>query len=230
MLRHALALCLIALSAPSVSLAQETTDNWSFTLSVGTDNRSKDASKTEGAPFALGAVEWADDSGLFYVVAEGETIDHSTGSSFEAEVGAGWRPEVAGFELDLNAAHKWYLDAPPGADDDSWEFTADVSRDLTGSVDARLRFQYSPDSAGSARSWTWVELRGRYRIHDRVRLSAAIGRREQVNSRDYTGWNVGAEIELTDWAVLDVHWYDTDVVNPSAQYEEALVAVMNLGF
>lgn len=214
---------------PAQAMAQETGD-WAFNAAFGTDNRSKGISKSEGDPFALLGLEWTDASGLFYVVAEGETIDHSTGSRFEAEINAGWRPEAAGFEFDFNAAHKWYLDAAPGMDDDAWEFTADVSRDLSRRVDARLRFQYSPDSAGSTRSWTWVEARGRIRLTERIRASAAVGRREQVNSRDYTAWNIGADYEINDRASLDLRWYDTDVASPSAQYDSALVAVLNLSF
>ena len=230
MTRLALTLAVAALAVPAVAHAQDGWGDWSFNASVGTDNRSKGASKSEGDPFALAGVEWTDASGLFYIAAEGETIDHSTGSQLEAEINAGWRPEAAGFEFNLNAAHKWYLDANPGTDDDAWEFTADVSRDLSERVDARLRFQYSPDSAGGTRSWTLVEARGRVRLTDRIRASAAVGRREQVNSRDYTAWNIGADFEINDWASLDVRWYDTDVANPSATYESALVAVLNVGF
>ncbi len=223
----ALPLFVTALALPAAAQAQDIPGDVSFDFAVGTDNRSKGASKSEGDPFGLAAIEWAVSD--FYVQAEGESIDHSTGSQFEAEINAGWRPEAAGFEFDFNAAHKWYLDANPGTDDDAWEFTADVSRDLTDTVDARLRFQYSPDSAGGTRSWTWVEARGRVRVHERVRVSAAVGRREQVNSRDYTAWNIGADVRLTDWASLDLRYYDTDVSNPSAQYEDALVAVLNIG-
>ncbi len=226
--RLALPLMAAAIALPTSALAQDIAGEISFDFTVGTDNRSKGASKSEGDPFGLAAIEWS--VGDFYVVAEGESIDHSTGSQFEAEINGGWRTEAAGFEVDLNAAHKWYLDANPGTDDDAWEFTADVSRDLSDRVDARLRFQYSPDSAGGTRSWTWVEARGRVRVHDRVRVSAAVGRREQVNSRDYTAWNIGADFKINDHARLDLRWYDTDVTNPSAQYDEALVAVLNLGF
>ena len=228
MRRLVLSAALFASLVPSAALAQDFGGEWSFDFAVGTDNRSKGTSKSDGEAFALAAAQWAFND--FYVAVEGETIDHSTGSNLEAEINAGWAPEAAGFEFDFNAAHKWYLDALPGTDDDAWEFTADVSRDLTDRVDARLRFQYSPDSAGSTRSWTWVEARGRVRVHDRVRVSAAVGRREQVNSRDYTAWNVGADFEINDWASVDLRWYDTDVANPSTTYEEALVAVLNVGF
>lgn len=228
-MRLALPLLILALiAAPASALAQDATGDWRVNLAVGSDSRSKGTTKSDGDPFALAELGWALND--FYVVVEGETLDHSTGAGIEAEVNAGWTPEAAGFAFDFNAAHKWYLDALPGTDDAAWEFTADVSRELTERVDARLRFQYSPDSAGSTRSWTWIEARGRIRIHDRVRLSAAVGRREQVNSQDYTAWNAGAEFEINDWASLDLRWYDTDVANPSTTYEEALVAVLNLGF
>lgn len=226
MKRLALPLLIAAVSTPLPAFAQDFAGDWSFDFAVGTDSRSKGASKSEGDPFGLAAVEWSVND--FYVAAEGESIDHSTGSQFEAEINAGWRPEAAGFEFDFNAAHKWYLDARPGTDDDAWEFTADVSRDLTDRVDARLRLQYSPDSAGGTRSWTWVEARGRVRLTDRIRASAAVGRREQVNSRDYTAWNVGADFKVNDFTRLDVRWYDTDVEVPSAQYDEALVAVLTV--
>ena len=226
MKRLALPLLIATVAAPAASLAQDLPGDWSFEFAAGTDNRSKGTSKSEGDPYGLAAIEWSVSD--FYIAAEGESIDHSTGSQFEAEINAGWRPEAAGFEFDFNAAHKWYLDANPGTDDDAWEFTADVSRDLTERVDARLRFQYSPDSAGGTRSWTWVEARGRVRLTDQVRASAAVGRREQVNSRDYTAWNIGADFRINDWSRLDVRWYDTDVENPSTTYEEALVAVLTV--
>ena len=228
MKRLALPLILTGLVAPSLAMAQDIPGDVSFDFAVGTDNRSKGASKSEGDPFAMAGVEWAMND--FYVGAAGQTIDHSIGSNLEAQVSAGWRPEAAGFQFDVSATHKWYLDARPGTDDDAWEFTADVSRRLTPRIDTRVRFQYSPDSAGSTRSWTWVEARGRVRVHDRVRVSAAVGRREQVNSRDYTAWNIGADFKINDHARFDLRWYDTDVDNPSATYSEALVGVLNIGF
>lgn len=228
MKRLALPLLAVALAVPAVASAQDVPGEFAFDFSVGTDNRSKGASKSDGDPFAMGSVEW--ELNDFYVAAEVQTIEHSIGADLEPQISAGWRPEAAGFQFDLSATHKWYLNARPGTDDDAWEFTADASRRLTDRVDARLRFQYSPDSAGSTRSWTWVEARGRVRVHDRVRVSAAVGRREQVNSRDYTAWNIGADFKINDHARFDLRWYDTDVDNPSATYSEALVGVLNIGF
>lgn len=228
MKRLALPFLVAVIAAPAPALAQDLAGDWSFDFAVGTDNRSKGASKSEGDPFAMATLGW--EASDFYLEAEVQTIEHSIGANLEPQLTAGWRPQAAGFQFDLSATHKWYLDARPGTDDTAWEFTADASRRLTDRIDARLRFQYSPDSAGSTRSWTWVEARGRVRVHERVRLSAAVGRREQVNSRDYTAWNVGADFEVNDHVSVDLRYYDTDVANPSAQYEDAVVAVLNVGF
>ena len=93
--------------AGSVS-AQETpatgpAGDWSFALGAATDNRSKDASKSDGDPYVWGQAEWESASSLFYGGAGFETIRSSTGSELELEAGAGFAPAVAGFAPDLNA-------------------------------------------------------------------------------------------------------------------------------
>ncbi len=57
------------------------------------------------------------------------------------------RPELAGFELDLNIAHKWQIDADAGEDADAWEFTADITRAI-GPAEAGVQIQHSPDGTG----------------------------------------------------------------------------------
>lgn len=90
---HRLALTVLAaaLAIPTSTLAQDIAGEISFDFAVGTDNRSKGASKSEGDPFGLAGIEWS--SSDFYVVAEGETVDHANGSQLEAEINAGWRPK-----------------------------------------------------------------------------------------------------------------------------------------
>ena len=55
-----------ALLALAPAAAAQDADNWSFALGAATDNRSKEASKTNGDPFVWGEAEWESDSGLFY--------------------------------------------------------------------------------------------------------------------------------------------------------------------
>lgn len=203
--------------------------SWSFSVGAATDNRSKDASKSQGDAFVWGQAEWESDNGFFYISPSFETIKASNGSNLEIAVATGIRPEVAGFDLDLSVEHKWQTDADPGTDDDAWEFTADVKRSI-GPASARLRLQHSPDSTGSTEAWTWVALRGGWDFSDKLTATAEIGRREQDNSVDYTGWNAGFSYALTRSIEADVRYYDTDADSNNPQYADAVVAGLSFSF
>jgi uncharacterized protein (TIGR02001 family) len=220
-------------SAGSVS-AQEApasapAGDWSFALGAATDNRSKEASKSDGDPYVWGQAEWENASGLFYGGAGFETIKSSTGSELELEAGVGFTPEVAGFDLDLNATYKQQIDANAGADDNAWEFTADVERAI-GPASGRLRLQHSPDGTGSTRAWTWYEARVGWEFTPKLEATASIGRREQDNSIDYTGWNAGFTYALTDNLEGELRYHATDADVPGEQYADALVAGISIAF
>ena len=203
--------------------------DWSFAFGAATDNRSKEASKSDGDAFVWGEAEWASASGLFYAGPSFETVRSSTGSELELKASAGVRPQLAGFDLDFNAAWKYQVDANPGADDDAWEFTADAKRSI-GPASARLRLQYSPDSIGSTKAWTWVEARVGWDFTDKLSATASIGRREQDNSLDYTGWNAGLAYALTRNIEADLRYHATDADVPGEQYADALVAGISFAF
>jgi uncharacterized protein (TIGR02001 family) len=203
--------------------------SWSISFGGATDNRSKDASKSQGDAFVWGEAQWESADGLFYFGPAFETIKASTGSNLEVSIGGGIRPELAGFDLDLNVEHKWQVDADPGADDAAWEFTADVKRSI-GPASARLRLQHSPDATGSTEAWTWVALRGGWDFNDKLTATAEIGRREQDNSVDYTGWNAGVTYALTRNIEAEVRYYDTDADPKNPQYADALVAGLSFSF
>jgi len=225
----AAATALLACALPAA--AQEpapVSGSWSFALGAATDNRSKDASKSDGDPFVWGEAEWESASGMFYAGPSFETIK-SQGSELEVALNAGVRPEWAGFDFDLNVKHKWLVDANPAADDDAWEFTADMKRSI-GPASGRLRLQYSPDSTGATEAWTWVEARLGWDLNDSLHASAAVGRREQDNSVDYTGYNIGVAWALTRNLEADLRWHGTDAEVPGEQYADGLVAGLSLAF
>lgn len=203
---------------------------WNFAVGAGTDNRSKDVSKSDGQAFVWGQAEWQNDSGLFYAGPSFETIK-SGGSDLELSLAAGVRPQWAGFDFDLNASHKWRIDADPGADADAWEFTADAKRSI-GPANARLRLQHSPDGTGSTKDWTWVAARAGWDFTDRLGVSAEIGHRSQTNAISYTGYNIGAAYALTNALELDVRWFGTDVKAGSKDnaYKDRLVAGVTYAF
>lgn len=226
----ALAAALLGMAAPATAQDASTpSGDWSFAFGAATDNRSKDASKSDGDAFVWGEAQWSSASGLFYAGPSFETVRSSTGSELELKASAGLRPQVAGFDLDLNAAFKYQVDANPGADNDSWEFTADVKRSI-GPASGRLRLQYSPDSIGSTEAWTWVEARVGWDFTDKLSGTASIGRREQDNSIDYTGWNAGLTYALTRNIEADLRYHATDADVPGEQYADALVAGISFAF
>jgi uncharacterized protein (TIGR02001 family) len=216
-----------AQSAPQT--ASQGAGNWAFSFGAASDNRSKDASKSRGDAFVWGEAEWESASGLFYAGPGFETIKSSTGSELELAAAVGMRPEFAGFDLDLNAAYKYQVDADPGTDNDAWEFTADVKRSI-GPASARVRLQYSPDGTGSAKAWTWVAVRGGWDFTDKLTATAEIGRREQDNSVDYTGWNAGFTYALTRNIEAEVRYHDTDADAANPQYADALVVGLSVSF
>jgi uncharacterized protein (TIGR02001 family) len=208
--------------------APSSAGSWSFAAGAATDNRSKDVSKSDGEPFVWGEAEWESASGLFYAGPSIETV-RSSGAEVEVAVDGGVRPQFAGFDFDLNAKHKWLVDANPGTDDDAWEFTADVKRSI-GPASGRVRLQYSPDSTGATEAWTWVEAQVGWDFTNKLSGSAAIGRREQDNSVDYTGYNVGLTYALTRNLEAELRWYGTDAEVPGEQYADALVAGISIAF
>jgi Bacterial protein of unknown function (Gcw_chp). len=208
----------------SSALAQD----WSFEVGAGTDNRSKSASKSGNDPYVFGAATWVSADGLFYVSPGVETID-SGGSDVEAEFVAGYQPEAFGYAFDFSVAYKNRLDAEAGYDEDTVEFTGEVSRDV-GPASARLQVQYSPDAAGSTEAFTWVEGRLGWGFTNRLQGTVALGRREQDNAPDYTAWNAGVTYGLTDALDLDVRWYDTNATEFGEQYKSALVAEVAFAF
>lgn len=220
----------LALLLPTAAFAQDD-DNarydagrasyWTFELGAGTDNRSKGASKSGNDPYVFGEAQWNTSNG-FYADAEFETID-SSGSYVETEVEAGWQYSLFGFDFDTSASHKWRLGAVAGHDDAAWEYQFDIIRDF-GAVDARFRVEHSPDGLGSTGRWTWTEGRVRFPLADRLQASATLGRREQDNAPDYTGWNAGVAYALTEIVELDLRWHGTDAEDEGEQYEDALVA------
>ncbi len=218
-----------ALLAFAGAASAQDADRWSFSMGAATDNRSKDASKSDGEPFVWGEAQWESADGFFYAGPSFETIRASTGSDLEVALSAGIRPTFAGFDFELNAEHKWQIDANPGADDDAWEFTADMKRSI-GPASGRLRVQHSPDSTGSTEAWTWVAGRVGWDFNDKLTGTAEIGRREQDNSIDYTGWNAGFSYALTRNIEADLRYHSTDADVPGEQYEDALVAGVSISF
>jgi len=217
-------------TAPAVAQDAGASGRWSLAAGAATDNRSKGLSKTRGDAYAWVAAGWETDSGLFHAESTLQTVKGSGGSNLELIADAGVRPEVAGFDLDLYVTLRLQTDSDPEFDAGAWEVTADVKRSI-GPASARLRLQYSPDGIGGAEAWTWSEARVGWDFTHRLTGTAAIGRREQDNSPDYTAWNAGFTYALTRALEADLRYYATDADDiPGEQYADSLVAGITLAF
>ncbi|WP_312572013.1 TorF family putative porin [Brevundimonas sp.] len=220
-----------ALAAPAAAQtasAPSWRDAWSFELGAGTDNRSKNASKSGNDGYAFGSATWQSADGLFYAGPGFETVQ-SGGSNVEAEFVIGYQPEAFGYQFDVNLAYKNRLGAERGYDEDAWELTGNISRSI-GPASARLQVQYSPDAANSTQSFTWIEGQIGWDFTPRLNGAAAVGRRDQTGGPDYTGWNAGVTYALTNALSLDVRYHDTDADTFGEQYKQALVAKVSYDF
>lgn len=212
------------------ALAQAGSDSsWRLGLGAATDNRSKQISKSEGRPYAWGEADWESADGLFYGGPAFETIRGSTGSDLEVSLHAGIRPEIAGYEVNLNVKRQWHVDALPTADDNAWELTADVARAI-GPARGRLRLQHSPDGTGSTGAWVWVEGQVEWEFTPRLSGSASLGRRSQDRGADYTGWSVGAAWRLNRAASLELTYHGNDASAAGRRYDDALVLGVGVAF
>ena len=203
----------VAIALAAATLLATPAAAQTFTLGAATDNMSKGLSKTRGESALIGEVEWR--SGRAYSRTGFQTIQNSGGSDLELSATTGYRPSVAGFDLDLNAVYKYQVDSAPTYDNDAWEFTADVKRSV-GRASGQVRLQYSPDGTGSTEAWTWVEAQAGWTITDRLKGTAAIGRREQDGGEDYSAWNAGVSYSLTSQIRTDLRYYDSDTAEPGS--------------
>lgn len=219
------ALAMTVFATPALAQAG---GDWTIQIGAGSDNRSKNVSKSQTDPYAFGSATWQSADGLFYVSPAVETIK-AGGSNVEWSMVAGYQPEAFGYQFDLNVAYKNRAGADDEYDADAWEFTGNISRSI-GPARARLQVQYSPDTAGENEGFVWVEGRVGWTFTPKLDGTLAVGRRKQDNGPDYTGWNAGVTYALTEKLDLDLRYYDTSAHSAGDQYGDAVVAKVSYAF
>jgi uncharacterized protein (TIGR02001 family) len=195
---------------------------WRVVVGAATDNRAKDASKSETDPYAFASAEWATGGGGFYIGPSIQSVDQS-GADMEARLNAGVRHAIAGVSLELGVTYKQRIHANPGTDTDEWQVSLNARRKI-GPVAVTLVLQASPDGLGQTERFTWVEARAAYDLTRRLRVSGGVGQRRNHANVDYVGWNAGVTWAATPKLNLDLRWYDTDAEEFGARYGDALVA------
>ena len=222
------ALAVILLASASATAASAQSGVWKFHVGAGTDNRSRDISKSDGEATTWGRALWHSDSGMFYAGPAYETLNMG-GAELGYAFFAGARPSFAGFDFDLQTSYKALVQADKGFDDGTFEVKVDAMR-AVGPVKTRLRAEYSPDGLGGTEEWSWVSAQVAYPLTRALTASAEIGYRDQENNIDYTGYNAGVTYAVAPRLGLDVRWHGTDANIPGEQHNDRFVASVTYGF
>jgi uncharacterized protein (TIGR02001 family) len=196
-------------------------------IGVATQYVGKGVGKSAEDPSVFGSAEVS--SGAFYASVFASTAELSQGSDAEIISAIGYRPEVAGFDLDLAVINRDLPGTRAGVDGNYMEYQADVSRKL-GPISTRLRFNYTPDGFAATQEAWWIEAQGAVALHENTKASAAIASRTANGGAEYVAWNAGVKHKLTDRVALDVRWFDTDGHSYGEAYEGRLVGALSVSF
>ncbi|MGV9010858.1 TorF family putative porin [Brevundimonas sp.] len=212
-----------ATAFPTLVSAQD----FSGQVGVASQYVGKGLGKSAEDPSVFGSVEI--EVGQFYASVFASTAELSQGSDSEIVSAIGYRPEVAGFDLDLSVINRELPGTRAGVDANYMEYQADISRKL-GPVAARLRVNYTPDGFAATQEAWWVEAQGTIALDGKTKASAALAERSADGGAEYVAWNVGVKRKLTDRVALDVRWFDTDGHSYGEAYEGRLVGALSFSF
>ena len=208
---------------PAIATAQD----FSGQIGVASQYVGKGLGKSAEDPSVFGSAEI--EAGQFYASVFVSTAKLSQGSDSEIVSAIGYRPEVAGFDLDLSVVNRDLPGTRAGVDANYMEYQADISRKL-GPVATRLRVNYTPDGFAATQEAWWVEAQGTIALDGKTKASAALAERSADGGAEYVAWNVGVKRKLTDQIALDVRWFDTDGHNYGEAYEGRLVGALSFSF
>lgn len=208
-LKIALTAAVGSLALTGAAQAQDEGPSFSFNVAGYSDYVFRGFSQTDEDPALQGGVDAS--FGIGYAGAWASTVDFGDSTDVEFDLYAGVKPTVGAVTLDLGVIYYGYADQPSGADYDYWEFKAAGSVPA-GPASVGVAVYYSPEFFGDTGDAWYYEANAAVSIPDtRFSLSGAIGRQEVDLASDYTTWNAGVGVALTDNLSLDVRYWDTNV-------------------
>lgn len=196
----------LALSQPV--LAQETGPEFSFNGAVTSDYVWRGFSQSDQGPALQGGVDLT--YGGFYAGSWASSVDFGDGTDAEWDFYAGFNATTGSVEWDFGAAYYTYVGDPSQSDYDFVEFKLAASQAF-GDFTLGGSLNYSPDFYGADKKATYAEINGAYTINDRWTVSGGIGQQWLDVGDDYSSWNLGASVNLTQKLSLDVRYWDADV-------------------
>ena len=152
------------------------------------------------------------------------------GADAEVILATGYAREVQGWAFDVQGMYRKLMGETGGVDNAFVEYQADLSRNLTDSVNGRIRVNYSPNAYGPAGAAWWTEAQVTLKLTPADKLSVGYAVRRSENGPDYDAWNIGLRHKFTPALAGDLRWYDTDGHDLGSKFKGRLVGSVFYNF
>lgn len=228
-LKLSLAAAVASLALGTAAHAQEESAvDFSFNVGAASDYVFRGVSQTNEDPQIFGGVDAT--MGSAYAGVWASNVDFGDGTDFEYDLYVGFKPALGAATLDLAVIYYGYGGMPSGANWDYWEGKAAISVPA-GPATLGAAVYYSPEFTGKTGDAWYKEVNAAVAIPDtKFSISGALGHQAIAQSGDYTTWNIGGGVALTDNVSLDVRYWDTDVHEFGKIYDSRFVASLKLVF
>ncbi|TJY62046.1 hypothetical protein E4T66_07345 [Sinimarinibacterium sp. CAU 1509] len=197
----------------------------SYTVGAATDYVFRGVSQTNGDPFVFASVNLS--SGAFYAGAGAENVDFGNDIDLEYDIYGGWRPALGAWQLDIGVVRYGYRNQPDGVDIDTIEYKLAAGRSFNA-VSLGAAVLYTTDYFGSDDSGTYAELNAKYAINPKWSLGGAYGQQSISAGTDFATWNFGISYAAVEHVMLDLRYYDTDAHEFGKNFEDRIVAALNV--
>lgn len=214
MMRPAFACAAVVAALLTTTATAAHAQDVAWNAAVTSDYIFRGFSQTSEDPAIQGGVDLT--AGSFYAGAWASNVDFGDDTDAEVDIYGGFRTESGGFSFDFGAVGYLYLNVPGGADYDYLEFKAAASRAI-GPVTMGAVAYYSPDFYGADETATFVEASASFAPAEKWTVSAAVGHQSLDVNADYATWNAGVAYAITDTAVIDARYFDTDIDGPLSE-------------
>jgi uncharacterized protein (TIGR02001 family) len=176
-------------------------------------------SDDNSTPEVFGGIDWSGGPNL-YAGAWVSNTGHSNSNGIETDLYGGWKPKAGPVTFDLGVIYYTYSNSNDGFVTNDlntleWKGAATVG---LGPATLGAGVYYSDDYISSGKSSTYWELNGSIPVKDNVFLSGAVGNfKAKVfdlfsggSSDNYTTWNIGVTVPVTDKVTLDARYVGTN--------------------
>jgi uncharacterized protein (TIGR02001 family) len=157
----------------------------------------------------------------------------------EYDLYGGWRPTIAGFNVDLGYIYYGYTHQPHGLRESYSELYLKVSHAI-GPVTLGVAAYDSPDFPGITGRADYYEANIAYAFNPAWAISGAVGRQFESNALvtddgrradfNYSTWNAGVTYMINDHVSLDLRYWDTDQHATGDIYHSHVVAALKAMF